>query len=152
MNKKTKEETRIKYLGIGEVSKPKEYFEYLKMVYGNSPIKQGLFLLGTILADIQKTETDLNSNIRTMNQINYEGLTVSGIKIIMSKVFSRLGELSLSKDLFIDKDIQERMALMLDRLSELDQFNPESSSVKNRELIIGIMAGYSFQLVKLSSD
>lgn len=138
---------REKYIDIKNLSDTKDYFNNVNTVYKDDMIKQGLFLLGELIADIQIAQTHLNIDYKIISSLDLNAVRKENVKsIIMHRVISKLQHLNMKNSILDRNDIQEKIALLSDRL-----VNIEESTLLYSDVSFHIMAGYSFRCMKNES-
>ena len=110
----------------------KDFFDIHKGIYENQNYRQGLFLLGTIIAKIKKAQGDKNINI--LSKLNYSALSVRRVQTFLNKIFET--EQIYKKNIFIEENV---WANITDRLQGIEKTN-----MKTEEIIFYILSGLSY--------
>ncbi|MFW6015092.1 MAG: TM1802 family CRISPR-associated protein [bacterium] len=131
-----------KYIDIKNLIDTKEYFES-KKAYRNDVVKQGLFLLGELIADIQFEQTVLEIDYKIMSSIDLEYIYTKDVKKLLNKITFKLQNLNYKSSILDREEIQEKIALLSDRLVDI-----EESSLQYSDVSFHIMAGYSFRCMR----
>jgi CRISPR-associated protein Csh1 len=114
----------------------KEYADFFAThpkVYENNYYRQGLFLLGTIVAKIKYAQKEKSSNI--LRKMNLTGMSVRRVPMFINQV-REFAEI-YKKKIYVEQEVWGNIT---DRLQ-----NVENSGLKNDEVVFYILTGLSYQ-------
>ena len=110
-----------------------EFFDVHSAVYADSAYRQGLFLLGTVIAKIIYLQKDKSSSF--LKKINFDGIAARRVPALVNQV-------KQFEDIYRKKIFQEKgiWGNIMDRLQGI-----ENSALKPDEVVFYILSGISFE-------
>lgn len=109
-----------------------QFFETHDHVYSDNQFRQGLFLLGTVIAQIKRAQKDKSSNF--LKKMNFSGMSTRRLQSFINKV--REYTLIYKKDIYLEKGIWGNI---MDRLQGI-----EKSKMQPDEVVFYLLSGISF--------
>ncbi|MFW6129576.1 MAG: TM1802 family CRISPR-associated protein [Atribacterota bacterium] len=112
----------------------RDFFDTHQDIYGNSSIKQGLFLLGTVIANILNVQGKKNKKSTFLKKMNFAGMSVRRLQGFINQV--KEYTVIYKKDIYTEQGIWGNI---IDRLQGV-----EESGLSQDEVVFYILSGISF--------
>jgi CRISPR-associated protein Csh1 len=111
----------------------REFFKTHAEIYKDNYYKQGLFLLGTVIAQILRVQKDKKSNF--LKKMNFAGMSTRRLQGFINQV-KEYTIIYKSKDIYIENGIWGNI---MDRLQGI-----ESSGLSEDEVVFFLLSGISY--------